>query len=1052
MNVLNDLLAQAEINAIQNAQDILEAEQALEDYVLSKAGEKVDSAKYYAGLYFATLKEIEQLQVQELEAKAARVLVNQGAILAREYIYEQIEANNDTIAQNEALIAAIKEHQTMTPEEAEAALHEAREALNAAYTAYRNVKEEEQAAQKNLAELNGKVADFTQGWYDWTYELASMLNTRARRSNAGRFDDTPLVVLDDEEVVLPINLDKKTLEVEVGEYTVMVPTYGYRVRTEEGVEFLPLFSEEADTTYSSRYPDVDVYDASHRDHRHLQTLVIAPATIEYDNIKTALDNAAERKQKAADRNIARQTRRTERVAAWIEEKIDAMEDTIAMHQAYVDAAAETVAKAEDAYRAAKASADSAEAAIPAAWKAFQDHMVANYPFVKENLFIDRFIADTTYMGAQRDSLENRETLDQLEKVDTNALRAGVKTYFEAYAAAKGKVKKALDSLWASQGGLVPDPNPQTPEDNDTTALALAWDKFETICKEKWNPDFADAVTAAGEDGLWKVAKVESGTPGEKAHWYIAVVGGDPIYAGATQDSTMNAKFAFARAQEHAYAAFIDNLAGAITDAQKKEADDAVTEAQKRINTAQTLEDNAWIDYVSAYNTLSELLGMFPAKLYAEFNPEFEVFNWVVFPTDAMYAPNLDNVDYAIRGGALDGDGNWRFEDKDYHGAKPGTAQLALLNAVKEIVDYREDLAEAKTAFEPYDEAAILAKARLDKANAALIEALGGDPKKDTLEDFAEQVADADELYQAYLDAKAGVMDISKAREALWAVYQPYPDYYGPATGHNHPYPTPKNLGWIISSYNVDYTATYVGLDGKDYPIARLMGDNYRQGRYNKSLAYKVEKAQEMIDETLPKQLEKYTTEQNKNVQDFKDKAAQLMAKINAFKSYEKGYNDWVEDRMEASEAINEAKIATYDVTQEYNAAMAEYEAVEAVANEWFYVYDPHYEIEGVYHDHNGFAKVPVAAEIERLEKENEELEAENEFLRNVLRDGKKVLSVVNEIIDQKIAVISDNIQIMVAIAAEYRGIMNAYLGITDEEDVEGETGPLDGEGEGDDEE
>ena len=41
------------------------------------------------------------------------------------------------------------------PEEAEAALHEAREALNAAYTAYRNVKEEEAAAKKNLDELNG---------------------------------------------------------------------------------------------------------------------------------------------------------------------------------------------------------------------------------------------------------------------------------------------------------------------------------------------------------------------------------------------------------------------------------------------------------------------------------------------------------------------------------------------------------------------------------------------------------------------------------------------------------------------------------------------------------------------------------------------------------------------------------------------------------------------------------------------------------------------------------------------------------------------------------
>ena len=183
VNALNNLLAKAEVDAIKNAQALLKAEEDLEAYVLKMEGQKADSAKYYAGLYFASLKEVEKLQIQELEAKAARVLVNQGAILAREYIYEQIEANNDTIAQNEALI-----HQTMTPEEAEAALHEAREALNAAYTAYRNVKEEENAAKKNLAELNGKVADFTQGWDSWTYGLADLLNTRARRSNAGRLE------------------------------------------------------------------------------------------------------------------------------------------------------------------------------------------------------------------------------------------------------------------------------------------------------------------------------------------------------------------------------------------------------------------------------------------------------------------------------------------------------------------------------------------------------------------------------------------------------------------------------------------------------------------------------------------------------------------------------------------------------------------------------------------------------------------------------------------------------------------------------------------------
>ena len=53
---------------------------------------------------------------------------------------------------------------------------------------------------------------------------------------------------------------------------------------------------------------------------------------------------------------------------------------------------------------------------------------------------------------------------------------------------------------------------------------------------------------------------------------------------------------------------------------------------------------------------------------------------------------------------------------------------------------------------------------------------------------------------------------------------------------------------------------------------------------------------------------------------------------------------------------------------------------------------------------------------------------------------------MNEILDQKIAVLSEEVTIKAAIALKYKEIMNAYLGITDEEEVEGETTPLDGEG------
>ena len=47
---------------------------------------------------------------------------------------------------------------------------------------------------------------------------------------------------------------------------------------------------------------------------------------------------------------------------------------------------------------------------------------------------------------------------------------------------------------------------------------------------------------------------------------------------------------------------------------------------------------------------------------------------------------------------------------------------------------------------------------------------------------------------------------------------------------------------------------------------------------------------------------------------------------------------------------------------------------------------------------------------------------------------------MNEIIDQKLQVVSDNIEILATIAFKYRAIMNAYLGI------------VEGEGSGDEDE
>jgi hypothetical protein len=60
--------------------------------------------------------------------------------------------------------------------------------------------------------------------------------------------------------------------------------------------------------------------------------------------------------------------------------------------------------------------------------------------------------------------------------------------------------------------------------------------------------------------------------------------------------------------------------------------------------------------------------------------------------------------------------------------------------------------------------------------------------------------------------------------------------------------------------------------------------------------------------------------------------------------------------------------------------------------------------------------------------------------------------VVLDAFDAELAVIDEEIALQTKIAETYKAIMNGWLGIVDDEDVNGETGPVDGEGEGDDEE
>ena len=980
-NVLNDLVAQAQIDAINNSKKILEAEENLADYVLTLEGQKADSAKYYAGLYFEALEKVEELQVEELKWKATQVLVNQGAILTRDAIHEMIKANNEEIAENNAIIAELKEHQTLTPEEAEAALKAARQELEEAYTKYQDALTAEASTKKLRDELvEDFTADFTQGWDSWVWDLKAKMPHSA--------------------------FVQKYQKVEVGESTVIVPTVGINVKTDAGVEFVPFFNDEATAVVNGRYPNVTVYDKEETAFVHLQSTVIAPATIQYDNIEKALDKAIEKKEAAAEKNIARRAAANEWVAAQYENRIEELQEGMELHEAYVAARKDAVEEAEQAYIDALAAAAKAEEDEAAAWKEFQTYMMLTYPTLTSNLFIDRLDAQKAYDKAKSVEAQYAKKVQAVIDRDSVALKAAVKPLFEEYAAAIGDYREIIEAINSNKNFW--EMNMQefwqwwfTRQDipSDAKAAYNAW----KASMEVWSPEFADATETPEcvEPGKW--------VKGE---------GEDAVYAGTSQAAVLDANFLLERAKELEYAAYIDFLSGAITEEAYAAAQQAVSDAEDALVAATTAQDEAWLDYVEKYNKISEILGIFVNEIEKYYNPEFEVFDWVVFPTDALYDPEK-TVDFAVRDGALDTKGNWVFDAKDYEGAVPAIAQRELLNAVKAVVDFRKDLKKAKADLAPKTADAQSKLAALTSANNALIVALGG-KAGEPISKYLDTEAEA--LYEAYLAATKVVVDVDKVYDALWEAYRPYPDFFGPATDHNHPYDEPKNFGWLISNYQLDYTATYLGEDGKKHSIAKLLNPE-SINPFAHSMQYKVEEAQFMIEEVLPAQLAAYEKAQNKIVKAFKAEAASILEKVNAYKPLETQYTTWVDLRNAADKAYNQAQMDTYDANLDYKVAKAVYKAIDAIANEYVWVYDA---------EEDDFVQIPVAKAIAYFEAKNEELEAENEFYRNVLTDGETVLATVNQILDEKIQTISDNIKILNAISAQYKAIMNAYLGIVEE--------------------
>ena len=207
-------------------------------------------------------------------------------------------------------------------------------------------------------------------------------------------------------------------------------------------------------------------------------------------------------------------------------------------------------------------------------------------------------------------------------------------------------------------------------------------------------------------------------------------------------------------------------------------------------------------------------------------------------------------------------------------------------------------------------------------------------------------------------------------------------------------------------------------------------NGHRVPNYTNSLAYQKELL-EAFKEEVPEMIAEYKENNAKDLDKFTKDIQKLAKKIDAYKAHETNYLAWIESLNTAEVALNEAKKAEFDAKQDYEVALAVYKALDAVANEGMWV------CWGL--DEAGepiWTKLNIADSIAYLENENKGLEEDIEDLKQLLKDGKVAFQLVNQMIDEWLVVLDERLEIWLAIANQYKVIMNGYLGIVEEVEAE----------------
>ena len=1083
VNRLENLLAQAEVDAIKNAQKILEAEEKLEEYLLTLEKAHADSAQLASAKYFDALDSVQTLQKKLIQTKATKALVEAGALKVRDAIHFMMDQVDDQIAEKEAFVSYLKEYQTASPEEIEERLEEAWKNLNDAYADYLAAADVEKVAYEAVTEAESVESTYVDGWsVNFANVVKGLLDgENIPQAEYGQYGYSENYFVDEETGV---KYNAAVITDEDGKVTEIIPLWTASAPGKEQVKEEYLIPE---VIAGIKIPREAGSLTS------IKTRTYYPAKIEFDNIQKVFATYKEYQEDVVLPAF------DEEVEAYTEEKKEEIEGRIEDWKAdkqyfddYVANAnrAAMVEEAEQAIADSITSANKTHGAIRKAYEAYRDYMVMNYD-VDRKYFEARYNAANALVTADSDSTEWVGTLAEAKAAVEDAFTALEEAELLAHNKA-GAYEKAKADYDAAAG-------------SSETDIATA--------KKSWNPGFSPQMDTVWVDGALYNTSASSEDHAEKVSSKI-----DATKAGTSQVSTATAK----TLMEEKETALRDAqwLAAYWTgygDKEKADAETAkistitpqYTSAVSAYNSAVTAEAQAKAAYETAANKVTKAG---EAKNKAE--KALQAAWKDLYPAEDGADPTTwDEYVAAVRDTLL-ADVTDVPVKLNYYPRKYSITDIQELDPIPDNAD-PEEVAEG----EDYKNYTIAQKAAwfahqhtvkteaLASAEGELLNQLASHLNVSPKDIESTEDETADELYEAWQKAEDNSEDImSDAMTNLRKVYWQCANQDRNGRFNNQFY-------WVNASYQVDPEYQFISgyewdAENETYVLVEKYFRSYTVDgeevpNYRRSLAGRIEIAEAILaDEEQfaadckEEYLEEYgMVDPHVVYANMLDEIAEATNGLAEKKAVEPAYVASVENRNTAYAALVDAKIETIASKAIYDLAKDEFEALKAIQNEGIFVYDPDNDNA----NEDGFVWITIAEEIEAIEGETAllkdafsalsgvvaatansamdlsindsdamtiigealksldtftkdglsiaELKAAKIVLQEVLKQGKVSVQVVIDAFDEEIAELDEKIQVYTKIAETYKSIMNAYLGIADEAIV-----PDEEEIEGDDEE